>query len=152
MLNDSTLTDTVKNVSSLSVSTKYYWRVCAKNSIGNSDFSDKWNFMISPTGIKIIGNKIPQDFMIYQNYPNPFNPATKIKFDLPAVRSEAGAMDVRLTIYDQLGREITTLLNEKLTPGTYEIEWDASKYPSGMYFYKLEAGNYSESKKLILLK
>jgi hypothetical protein len=58
----------------------------------------------------------------------------------------------RLTIYDLLGREVTTLVNEQLKPGSYEVEWDASNYPSGVYFYKLSSGNYSETKKLILLK
>ena len=57
-----------------------------------------------------------------------------------------------LTVYDILGRQVATLVNEKLSPGTYEVEWNASNYPSGVYFYKLETGNFSQTKKLILIK
>ena len=155
VVNDSTLTDTIKNVSSLSVYTRYYWRVCAKNSIGNSDFSDRWNFITSPTGIICINNKVPVDYALYQNYPNPFNPATKIKFDIPSSPSKMGSglgSDVKLIIYDVLGREVTILVNEKLNPGSYEIEWNADNYESGIYFCKLTANNFSKTIKLILLK
>lgn len=155
VINDSTLTDTIKYVSSLSVNTRYYWRVCAKNSFGNSDFSDKWNFITSPTGIKIIGNKLPSEYELYQNYPNPFNPATKIRFDIPASSSqmENGQRgDVKLIIYDILGSEIATLVNTNLTPGTYELDWNASNYPSGIYFYTITMNSFHQTKKMVLLK
>jgi hypothetical protein len=105
-------------------------------------------------GIQPISNEIPIVFELYQNYPNPFNPATKIKFQIPLNKGGGFSRGVltRLTIYDLLGREVTTLVNEQLKPGSYEVEWDASNYPSGVYFYKLSSGNYSETKKLILLK
>jgi len=82
-----------------------------------------------------------------QNYPNPFNPLTTIRFGLPAKDSE-----VRLRVYDTLGREIASLVGERLHPGTYEIEWDASKRPSGIYIYKLEVGGASMTKKMVLAK
>jgi uncharacterized delta-60 repeat protein len=101
-------------------------------------------------GIQTISSEIPKSFSLSQNYPNPFNPTTKIRFSIPPY--EGGKGDVTLTVFDLLGREITTLVNEQLKPGTYEVEWDASNYSSGMYFYKLTSESFSETKKLILLK
>jgi len=102
-------------------------------------------------GIKPITTEIPKQFNLYQNYPNPFNPSTKIKFDIPQeVRSQR--LEVRLIIYDVIGREITTLVNEQLKPGTYEVEWDAGNYSGGVYFYKLTTESFSETKKMIILK
>ncbi len=81
-----------------------------------------------------------------QNYPNPFNPVTKINFSLPK------AEYVKLTIYDALGREIETLVSENLTPGTYQAEWNGNNYASGVYFYRLQAGSFSETKTMTLVK
>jgi hypothetical protein len=119
-----------------------------------------WRRSISELiGIKPISKEVPEQFHLYQNYPNPFNPSTKIKFNLP-FHFEGGVMNVTLIIYDIPGREIATLVNEKLSPGTYEVEWDGSNYPSGVYFYKLQttavAGSstesFSESKRMVLIK
>jgi len=105
-------------------------------------------------GINPISSNEPIQFNLYQNYPNPFNPTTKIKFYIPLSRGvpEGRGMSTKLIIYDILSREVTTLVNENLSPGTYEIEWNGSNFPSGVYFYKLETENYSNTKKLILLK
>ena len=81
-----------------------------------------------------------------QNYPNPFNPVTKIQYDI------AKKSDVTLSIYDILGKHIETLVNETKDAGSYIVEYNASALPSGLYFYKLEAGNFSEVKKMILIK
>lgn len=86
------------------------------------------------------------DFYLSQNYPNPFNPITKIKFSIPKSNI------VQIKIYDILGNEIRTLLNEYNQAGTYEIEFDASSLPSGVYFYRMISGNYTETKKMILLR
>ncbi|MFI5145287.1 MAG: T9SS type A sorting domain-containing protein, partial [Ignavibacteria bacterium] len=94
-----------------------------------------------------IGNEIPDKFDLLQNYPNPFNPSTKIKFDVP---QNIGI--VTLKIYDLLGREVIALLNKKLQPGIYEVEWDGSNFASGVYFYKLAAGDFVETKKMVLMK
>ncbi len=111
-------------------------------------------------GVKTICDEIPQHFVLYQNYPNPFNPITKIKFSIPTPlsppfakggRTQSGGF-VTLKIYDILGREIVVLVNEKKQAGTYEVEWDASNYPSGIYFYRLTAGEYTECKKMVLIK
>ena len=100
-------------------------------------------------------NIIPQKFELYQNYPNPFNPVTKIKFDIPQVNGSSSS-DVKLIIYDQLGREVENLVDKELSSGTYEVTWDAGKYSSGIYFFKLSAkggtGDFSVTKKLMLLK
>ena len=108
-----------------------------------------------PIGIKPISNEIPNVFSLSQNYPNPFNPSTKIKFSIPSnVRSEMS--NVKLIIYDILGREIATLVNERLSPGTYEVQWSASSvatnFASGVYFYLIQAGDFQETKKMILIK
>jgi hypothetical protein len=102
-------------------------------------------------GITTNNGKSPDAFKLFQNYPNPFNPATKIKFSIPPSRGARG-VTTRLIIYDVLGREIAVLVNANLIPGTYEAEFDGSNYPSGVYFYRLSASEYSESKKMILLK
>jgi predicted acyl esterase len=111
------------------------------------------NFAI---GVKSISSQVPQNYNLYQNYPNPFNPTTKIKFDITSNNSpfEGGNGDdiVKLVIYDITGKQIDILINDKLSPGTYEAQWDASKYSSGIYIYRLEAGNYSAVRKMIFVK
>ncbi len=89
---------------------------------------------------------IPDKFKLSQNYPNPFNPNTHLRIEIPELRY------VRLTVFDILGREITTLVNQQLSPGKYEVEFNAENYPSGVYYYRLTSGNYSETKKMILLR
>ncbi|MDD5360926.1 MAG: M14 family zinc carboxypeptidase [Ignavibacteria bacterium] len=91
-------------------------------------------------------NLTVKNFKLYQNYPNPFNPETDIKFD---VRENS---EVSIIIYDVTGKEITNLANGNYKQGSYSIKWDASKYPSGVYFYKFTAGNYSEVRKMMFLK
>ena len=91
-------------------------------------------------------NTIPFSYSLYQNYPNPFNPSTKIKFDIKQ------SSNTKLIIYNILGKEIATLVNEKLNAGSYEVDWDGSGYPSGVYFYKLTTDGFSDVKKMILIK
>jgi ligand-binding sensor domain-containing protein len=106
------------------------------------------------TGIGKSHSRLPDKFALYQNYPNPFNPTTKIRFDIPLspLYERGVGRFVHLTIYDILGREVSTLLNRQLQPGTYNIEWNASNYPSGVYFYKLVTDSYTAVKKMILIK
>jgi photosystem II stability/assembly factor-like uncharacterized protein len=106
-------------------------------------------------GVTSIDGEInnPFDFYLSQNYPNPFNPSTKIKFTVPSVTlSEVEGSLVTLKVYDVLGNEIATLVNEEKPEGEYEVEFDASGLTSGIYFYTLKTGNFSDTKKLILLK
>ena len=89
---------------------------------------------------------IPQNFFLYQNYPNPFNPTTKIRYSIPS--NVKGQMsNVSLKVYDVLGREVATLVNEEKQAGVYEVEFNASKLSSGIYFYKLQSGNFNQTKK-----
>jgi flagellar hook assembly protein FlgD len=101
-------------------------------------------------GIQGTGNSVPDGFLLEQNYPNPFNPATDLKYTI-ALNSH-----VKLTIYDTDGREIAAIVNSNQGAGKYSIQWDASNYPSGVYYYVLtavsEAGTFSESKKMVLIK
>ncbi len=97
-------------------------------------------------GIHSISSEIPDKFTLLQNYPNPFNPATKIKFALP------NSSFAKLVIYDALGRVVETLINEHLKAGTYEADWSAGKYSSGIYFYTLTSGTFSRTNKMLLLK
>ena len=97
-------------------------------------------------GISTIQGILPDDFALFQNYPNPFNPKTTIEFDIP--RAEL----TRLIIYDALGREVATLVNEKLSTGSYEVDWNGSGYPSGVYFYRVEAEEFIETRKMLLIK
>jgi hypothetical protein len=103
------------------------------------------------TGINKISSEVPEHFSLYQNYPNPFNPTTKIKFSIPSP-SPLERSGVRLVIYDALGREVQTLVNEQLHPGTYEVEWPASNFSSGMYYYTITSDTFTQTKKMVLLK
>jgi photosystem II stability/assembly factor-like uncharacterized protein len=105
----------------------------------------------NPIGIETISEEIPVQFLLSQNYPNPFNPSTKIKFSIPAT-GQLQQLNTKLVIYDMLGKEAAILVNEQLKPGIYEVNWDAGFYPSGVYFYKLIAGDYTETKKMVLVK
>lgn len=102
-------------------------------------------------GITQVSSQIPEKVFLLQNYPNPFNPVTKIKFDIPASVVTSHRV-VSLRVYDILGKEMALLVNEELKPGTYEIEWDASNFPSGVYFYSLVANNFTQTKKMVVLK
>jgi len=93
-----------------------------------------------------IDAKIPEEFVLFQNYPNPFNPITTIRFIIPQ------SQFVSLKIFDMLGREIKTIVNGNKTPGTYEVNFDGSSLTSGVYFYRLQAGSFMETKKLVLIK
>ena len=90
--------------------------------------------------------RTPKEFALLQNYPNPFNPNTTISFDLPSKSF------VSLKVYDALGREVSVLVLNELPAGTYTREWNGASMPSGVYFYRLQAGSFVETKKLVLLK
>lgn len=89
---------------------------------------------------------MPEVFAIAQNYPNPFNPTTRIKYQLPKESY------VLIKLYDMLGAEVAELVNQQQEEGYYELEMDASNLPSGTYIYKITAGNFTDSKKLMLVK
>lgn len=108
------------------------------------------------TGLETNQEKVPEEFVLYQNYPNPFNPTTTIKFSIPQTDSPlpGGARSglTTLKIYDILGNEVATLVNEPKAPGNYEIKWNASGFASGVYFYRLQYGQFIKTMKLSLIK
>jgi hypothetical protein len=127
----------------------FYHIVKARN--GSTLWGVRSNGGISRYGTPIVGitpvtENTPVDYKLSQNYPNPFNPVTKINFEVP----KQGL--VTLKVYDIMGREITTLVNEVKSPGSYNVDFDASRLSSGTYFYKLSAGNFIETKKMLLIK
>jgi hypothetical protein len=115
-------------------------------SASRSDDKISWYENLGVVGIEGEQADIPQSFNLNQNYPNPFNPGTKIRFTI----SEFGF--TILKVYDVLGNEVATLVNEEKHAGTYEVEWNASNVPSGIYFYQLQTDGYVQTKKMLLLK
>jgi hypothetical protein len=114
--------------------------------------TELWNTISAKFGVQGItpvGNEIPGQFSLSQNYPNPFNPTTKIRFSIPVGESRGRST---LKVYNALGGEIQTLVNEQLSPGIYQVDWNASRFSSGIYFYKLISGNFTETKKMVLMK
>jgi hypothetical protein len=97
-------------------------------------------------GIQNISNLVPKEFYVNQNYPNPFNPVTKIKFGLPK------SAYVNIKVYNILGKEVAVLAKEELKAGEFEVDWNAADYPSGIYFYRIEAGEFTRTYKMILVK
>ena len=96
---------------------------------------------------------VPDNFSLSQNYPNPFNPTTKIRYSIPEAPLSLGeGQGVRLVIYDVLGKEIATLVDEFKPAGSYEVEFNADKLSSGVYFYQLNSGSFVQTKKMILLR
>ncbi|MDP3831273.1 MAG: T9SS type A sorting domain-containing protein [Ignavibacteriaceae bacterium] len=107
--------------------------------------------------IEVDFDGLPSQFSLEQNYPNPFNPSTKIKYVIPVVETgHAPSLRVALKIFDALGNEVATLVNEVKEPGFYEIDWNANGLSSGVYYYRLTAsggaGSFTQSKKLMLIK
>ncbi len=96
---------------------------------------------------------MPETFTLYQNYPNPFNPSTTIQYTVSGTGGQGlGASEVRIVIYDVLGREVATLVNDRQAPGTYEVKFDGSRLASGVYFYRLTAGKYTATRAAVLTK
>ena len=113
------------------------------NPLNNTDFDTTYVRLLTAIGSHF---DIPTEFQLYQNYPNPFNPSTTITYKIP------NANHITLMVYDVLGREVATLVNELKQPGKYEVQWDAKNFSSGLYFYRMAAGTFVETKKLLLLR
>ena len=124
------------------------WKTVMKNSIITNGLQ-KAGFT-STTAVDDAGISLPENFALEQNYPNPFNPVTTIRYAVPV--TEYAAANVKLQVYDMLGTEVAALVNEKKSAGTYSIQFSAERLSSGVYFYRLSAGNYSSSKKMIILR
>ena len=161
------ITDTSKQMLGLQLSKKHYWRVAAETPEYEGAFAPQWNFFTGTSTSVELKNEILREFSLEQNYPNPFNPSTEIRFQIPLATSSHSPFTngdkggfVSLKIYDLLGREVATLVNEERAPGSYAVQWNAERFSSGVYFYKLDAhpkddgqaGSFSETKKLLLMK
>ena len=121
----------------------------ALKSSGVSSSQGIWNIPLEQitVGISSISSQIPERYTLHQNYPNPFNPSTKIRFEIP------GSPEiVKLAVYDISGKEVARLVNEELPAGVYEYDFDGGNLSSGMYFYRLEAGSFVETRKMVLVK
>lgn len=103
-------------------------------------------------GINQISSEIPSSYLLKQNYPNPFNPTTNLDFGISSARTGGELVFVSLKVYDILGNEIETLVSEYLSAGSYSFEWNASNYSSGVYLYKFETENFSDVKRMMLVK
>jgi hypothetical protein len=102
-----------------------------------------------PVSVKEDDPGTPLEFSLSQNYPNPFNPTTTIRFAIPA---GSGQVATSLQVYNLLGQEVATLVNEEMKPGSYAVQFDGSNLASGVYFYRLQAGDFTQARRLLLLK
>lgn len=141
MINDTTLTDTSDSVGGIANGT-YYWRVSARN-------ADVWGFFSNIRRVTVsVGiaadPDVPRQYELRQNYPNPFNPSTTIRYQIPK------SSEVRLSVFDLLGREVSVLVNQRTDAGVHDVKFDATGLSSGVYFYQLRAGEFVQTKKLLL--
>jgi hypothetical protein len=141
---DSTSADTCYTFRQLTASA-YWWRVRGCNAAGWGPFSEPRKFHVSITSVAQT-LEVPTEFSLWQNYPNPFNPATTIVFDIPSHAV------VSLKIYNSIGEEVATLLNEELPAGSYKQVWEADRVAGGAYFYRLTSGDFVQTKKMILVR
>jgi hypothetical protein len=130
---------------SLDTNRTFFWRVNASNSGGTSPWSQTWRFATTPTSVGD-DQGLPRDFSLSQNYPNPFNSLTRIQFGLPR------KVRVTLEVYNILGQRIATLVNDERAAGYHEVVFNTSSLASGVYFYRLQAGEFVQTKKLVLLR
>lgn len=117
---------------------------------------DSWilkQMSAGPTIAEREGNSIPESFLLDQNYPNPFNPSTRIRYSIPGSRDQgSGVNEVRLVVYDLLGREVAVLVDEKQAPGSYQVRFNAAGLTSGVYLYRLTVGSFVQTNKMVLMK
>jgi hypothetical protein len=126
-------------------STARLWMVYDKDSAGLSTLEARGKLIVT-ADVKKIGSEIPDKYSLLQNYPNPFNSTSNFKFEISKLS------DVKIVVFDIAGREVQTLVNERLQPGTYEASFDGSMLTSGVYFYRLTTDGFTETKRMVLLK
>ncbi|HWA07323.1 MAG TPA: T9SS type A sorting domain-containing protein, partial [Ignavibacteria bacterium] len=128
--------------------------VCAVQTLSDTALANYFRDFSNciPIGIEPISTEIPTKFELFQNYPNPFNPTSKLRFTIPLLSGVSEGRGVLLKIYDVLGKEIAVLVNQNLKPGIYEIDWNAENIPSGVYFYSLITNEFTQTKRMVVLK
>jgi hypothetical protein len=140
----------------LNYNTIYYWRVASTNTGGQGTYSNVCSFTtLNQSGIKLISSEIPAEYKLYNNYPNPFNPNTNIKYQIPGTENGKSKMEncfVSLKVFNILGKEIKTLVNEFQKPGVYEVQFSMDEFPSGIYFYTIHSGDFTDTKRMLLIK
>ena len=142
---DSLLTDTMTIARDLTTAPSYWWRVRAYNAAGWGPYSESRTLTVMPTAVSKV-TQVPLEFALAQNYPNPFNPSTTIRYGLPE-RSH-----VTLTVFNSLGQQVATLVEGEREAGHHDVVFDASHLASGVYLYRLVAGEFVQTRKLLLMK
>jgi hypothetical protein len=140
---DSTLVDTLTILTGLQANKEYTWSVRAGNGIDWGDSSQSWTFR---TSMSSVAEPVPLTFALDQNFPNPFNPSTTIRYGLP------NRSHVKLTVFNTLGQQVTPLQNGEQEAGYHDVKFDGSGLSSGVYFYRIQAGSFVETKKLLLVR
>lgn len=133
----------------LQSNTTYYWKVSATNLGGTGNWSHIWTFSTMGSGLTRLGKDVPSDFMLYNNTPEPFNGTTTIRFDIPSALDNT---QIKILIFDEQGKEVSKILDEKIKPGSYKIDWDGSNFPRGYYLYQVRVKSQVQSKKMFLVK
>jgi len=144
---DSTISATNQEIGPLINNTVYFWRVLAKNLNGSSMWSPVWSFTTGTnTSIEQISTRTSTEFYLFNNYPNPFSLSTSISYYIPSNAK------VILTLLDAWGRKIAVLVDKEQIAGKYEVKVDGSNLPGGIYFYRMQVGAYSQTRKMVLIK
>lgn len=145
-IDTSGISDTTLVVENLEELSEYYWRVLASNDSGESDWSETWSFETQMATSVQLDGEVPKEVSLKQNYPNPFNPTTIITFGLPQTTQ------ARLEVFNILGRRVALLVDEPRNAGYHEVSFDASNLSSGVYLYRLKAGDIVRTEKMMLIK
>jgi hypothetical protein len=140
------LADTTFTYGPLALNRLYIWHIRASNGLGRSLWSSTFGFR-TVTSVEVATEEtLPLSYGLSQNYPNPFNPTTSLRFSIPA----SGLVVIK--VYDMLGREVTTLVNEEMQIGTYTVSWNATQVASGVYYCRMVAGSFIETRRMLLLR
>jgi len=145
VVDEDSLGATSLDITGLSVNSTYYWRVSARNALGTSNWSEEWSFTTLLTGV-VEEHPVPVEFSLSQNYPNPFNPTTTIRYGLPL------QAHVTLEVFNILGQRVSVLMDEAQDAGYHEVTFGGGTLSSGLYFYRLRAGDFVETRKLVLVR
>ena len=140
------LPGTLFTMSGLPATGNFFWRVRGLNSAGMGAWSAAWSFQTTNATAVREARALPPGFRLEQSYPEPFNPGTDIRYEI------AESVPVRLAVFDLLGREVATLVDDRQAPGTYTVRFDGGRFASGVYYYRLSAGNFARTRTMHLIR